>query len=326
MVDPVPAGASTDAYRIIRTLLYTIFGIIIIFGNIFVIAILPKVHMQSAIAKCYLYSLTLADLFTGIFLAIPLLVSSAMDRWIFGDVMCAAGAFVRIFFNIAALLSLFAVTVVRFLAIAYPLRYPIFMNRKKVICVLILIWTMALFCSFLYGPVLYRDPEYQPRFGFCLFTISKPGVSDYSIVICLTIFALLPFLATIILYTRIYYITKKHIDFTSKFHSQESHQISRNVKFIKTFTLVIFCFGLAWLPTVFIRYIRQLGGIEVSAQVLSVAECLILSNSGVNVFIYFWRNEEFKKAAKRTICFTSSKPTGRKMFTIGSNRTSSPSI
>ena len=326
MVDPVQNGTSTETFRIIRTSLYTIIGAIIIFGNFFVLAILPKVRMQSSFAKYYLYSLTVADLCTGLFLGIPLLVTSALDRWIFGNVMCAAGAFVRVFFNIAALLSLFAVTIDRFLAIAYPLRYPIFMNQKKGICVLILIWTTASFCSFLYGPMLHRNPVYQPQFGFCLFTISKPDVSDYSIVICLTIFALFPFLATFILYARIYCITKKHTEFTSKFVSHESHQISRNVKFIKTFTLVIFCFGLAWLPTVFIRYVRQLGGVEVPAQVLFAAECLILSNSGINVFIYFWRNKEFKKAATRAICFSSGKPIRREMFSIGSNRTSHPSI
>ena len=325
MNDPITDGVTKDSFQIIRTILYSLVGIIVIIGNIFVIIILPEVHMQSSVAKLYLYSLTLADLCTGFFLAIPMTVSSALDRWVFGEAVCVAAAFVQVFFNVLALLSLFAVTVDRYLAISYPLRYPTLVTQKKAICVVALIWITASFCALLYGPILQRPPMYNPQLVYCVFTHSDPITLDVSILICVTVFALFPFLTTIVLYSRLYCITKKHTIFMSNFALRGNEQVHNNLKFIKTFTLVVFCFGVAWLPRVTIRLIQQLSEIVVPTQVLLVSEILILGNSGINIFIYSWRNKEFKKAAVkkiRSIVFSEVTPF-REMSSNGSSQTGS---
>lgn len=322
MNDPITDGVTKDSFQITRTVLYSFVGIIVIIGNIFVIVILPEVHMQSSVTKLYLYSLTLADLCTGIFLAIPMIVSSILDRWVFGEVACAADAFAQIFFNVSALLSPFAVTVDRFLAISYPLRYPTLVTQKKAVCIVALIWITASFCALLYGPILQRPPMYNPQLVHCVYSHSAdPVAMDISILICITIFALFPFLTTVILYSRLYCITKKHTKFISKFASRGNEQVHNNLKFIKTFTLVVLCFGLAWLPRITIRFIQQISEIVIPTQVLLVSEVLILSNSGINVFIYFWWNKEFKKAAVkkiRSIVFSGMKPS-REMSSNGSS-------
>ena len=285
--------------RIIITTLCSIIVVITITGNILVLIILPKVSMQTASAKRYLYSLTIADLCTGVYRGSLLTITTGLDRWVFGDIMCAASAFMRLFFNIASLLSLFAVTVDRFLAIAYPLRYPTLVSRAKSVAVLILtlIWAIAAFFTLLYGPIIGRSPMYLPQIIFCMFTSTNPDKIDYSIIICITLFILSPFIATIILYSRIYCITRKHTLFMSQFVSPENtHQANRNMKFVKTFMLVILCFGFARLPGVIIRYMDQLSDIVIPSPCLMLSEILIISNSGVNIFIYYWRNKDFKKA------------------------------
>ena len=300
MHDPIEDGVTKDSFQIVRTVLYSFAASIVIFSNIFVLTILPKVHMQSSITKLYLYSLTIADLCTGLFLAIPMAVSSALDRWVFGDLLCATAAFCRIFFNVSSLLSLLAVTVDRFLAIAYPLRYPVVMTRKKAISVLTFIWIVATFAALVYGPILQRPPMYLPQYVYCFFKYPHPDDVDFSILICFTVFVLSPFITTVILYSRLYCITKKHTKFMSQFAPRGKEQVNNNLKFIKTFTLVILCFGVAWLPSVTLRFTNELSTIVIPAQFWLVAEILILSNSGINVFIYCWRNKDFKKAAKKT--------------------------
>ena len=298
MTDTTEANASFDIFRIFITTLSSIIVVTTITGNILVLIILPKVRMQTTSAKRYLYSLTIADLCTGVFLGTLLTITTGLDRWIFGDVMCAAGAFMRVFFNIASLLSLFAVTVDRFLAIAYPLRYPTLVSRTKSVAVLTFIWTIAAFFALLYGPVVGRPPMYLPQVKFCLFTSTNPNKIDYSIIICITVFILSPFITTIILYSRIYCITRKHTRFTSQFVSPENtHQANRNMKFVKTFMLVTLCFGFAWLPGVIIRFMEQLSDIVIPSPCFMLSEMLVVTNSGVNIFIYYWRNKDFKKAA-----------------------------
>ena len=317
MHDPIEDGVTKESFQIVRTVLYSFAASIVIISNIFVLTILPKVHMQSSITKLYLYSLTIADLCTGLFLAIPMAVSSAMDRWIFGDILCATAAFFRILFNVSSLLSLLTVTVDRFLAIAYPLRYPIVMTRKKAIVVLTFVWIIAAFAALVYGPILQRPPMYLPQYVFCFFTYPNLDDLDFSILICFTIFVLSPFITTIILYSRLYCITKNHTKFMSQFAPRGKEQVNSNFKFIKTFTLVILCFGVAWLPSVTLRFTDELSTIAIPAQVWLVAEILILSNSGINVFIYYWRNKDFKRAAEkkfRSIIF-SKKPMGSTRLT-----------
>ena len=301
MNDTITDPVTEESFLVIRTILYSLVAIIVIIGNIFVLLILPKVHMQSSIAKLYLYSLTIADLCTGLFLAFPMAITSALDRWVFGKVVCAAGSFGKLFLNVSALLSLFAVTIDRFLAIAYPLRYPILMTQKKAVGMVTLIWIMATFCGLLYGPILRRPPMYNSILAFCFFTHPNPNTIDFSILICFIVFVLFPFVATIILYSRLYCITIKHTKFISSFESRDNEQVINNLKFIKTFTLVIFCFGITWLPCAIIQFIEQLSNMVVSTQFLMISEILILSNSGINVFIYFWRNKEFKKAAVKNM-------------------------
>ncbi len=303
MYDPVKDGVTADTFRLIRTILFTILVIIVIIGNSFVLAVLPKVSMQSTVAKMFMYSLTIADLCVGA-QSIPMVISSAVDRWIFSDVICFITSFTRVYFQIAALLSLFVITLDRFVAIAYSLRYPIWVTRKKAICVLILTWGIAALVSLLYGPISGRHHKYLTSRVSCAFSENHHVEIDYSILLCLTFFILIPFIVTIVLYSRMYCITKKHITFVSKFATgagNDGNQMTSNMKFVKTVTLVIVCFGIAWLPTVATRLVEVFSEINIPTQFLMVTELLILFNSGVNIFIYFWRNKDFKKAALRKI-------------------------
>ncbi len=297
MRDPVDEdGVTEHYYKVLRTCVYTIVSIIVISGNMFVLVVLPKVRFHSTnVTKMYLYSLTIADFSTGIFLCIPMTVSSAVDEWVFGDFWCSVSAFLKVFLSIAGLLSLLTVTVDRFLDIVYPLRYPIIMNRKKGAFVLTCLWITASFFTFLYGPILDRPAIYTTQSLICTFVSSDPDRVDLTILLCLSTFVLLPFIITTALYSKIYCVVKKHAEFETR---SDGNRTRGNVKFLKTFILVVLCFGLAWIPSVVIRFIEQLSDIVFPTQVLMLAEILVLWNSGVNVFIYFWRNRDFRKAAK----------------------------
>ena len=299
MYDPVQDGVTEQYYKILRTCVYSFVGFTVIFGNLLVIIVLPNVRSHSTqVTKMFLYSLTIADFCTGVFLCIPMTISSAMDKWIFGDIFCSISAYNKVFFNIGGLLSLLAVTVDRFLDIAYPLRYPIYVNRKRGAVVLAAIWIIAAFFPFLYGPILKRSAMYSPQTLFCYFQQTDPVSVDLTVLICLTLFVLLPFIITTVLYSRIYCIVKQHAAFTARFENVDGKNIEGTFKFMKTFMLVVICLGIAWLPSCVISFIHQLTGIIVPTQFWMASEILVLTNSGVNVFIYFWRNSDFRKAAK----------------------------
>ena len=85
-------------------------------------------------------------------------ISSVADKWIFGDMFGNFSAGARIFFNIGALLSLLAVTVDRYIAIAYPLRYRDIVTQPRSICTVVGIWVLGVLFTFGYGPLFDRVP------------------------------------------------------------------------------------------------------------------------------------------------------------------------
>ena len=301
MVNPIKInGTNTEEYFLIfRTFLYSVIGVIIILGNICVILILPKVRSYSERAtKVFLYSLTLADLLTGILLCVPKVITSAIDKWPFGDVLCTMSAYGRIFLHVGALLSLLAVTIDRYLAIAYPLRYPTFMTCKAAIRATLVLWLISALFGCIYGPILGRPSAYFPLYSSCAFASSDPDATDYSVIICFIAFTIAPFVTTIVLYMRIYRIVNQHQKFKVGQLASHHNPSIRNLKFMKTFTIVVFFFAVTWIPSVMIHYIEELSTIVISNQYTTfVVEMLILCNSGVNVFIYFWRNREFRGVA-----------------------------
>ncbi len=297
-----------NTMHIIRSIALSTLTFIIIVGNALVLFILPRVKSCKGNPRMFLTSLTIADMLVGLFVGIPMSVSSMANDWIFGVAFCSFTAGARLFFNIEAVLSLLAVTVDRYLAIAYPLRYHTIMTQRKSICILFAIWAFAFFLPFIYGPLLKHTPaKYLSEHCMCYFIGSDANEFDWSIICCLFVFVLTPFVITTVIYTKLFIILRRHDAFVAQFKANSTNK-TKKMNFMITFLFVIIYYAIAWVPFVLMRLTMLFTGFTTPKEVDMLMEILISMNNGINIVTYYFKNKDFKTAAVKLICPVRKNP------------------
>lgn len=129
-------------------------GIIIIgvIGNFLTLFVIIRYDPLRDVTGMFLANLAVADLLQTMF-GMPLIAASAFrSQWIFGEALCTISGLTNSLFCITSVLTLTAVSVDRWLAICYPLKYRTRLTVARAGIVLAYIWFHALFVAFL--PVL----------------------------------------------------------------------------------------------------------------------------------------------------------------------------
>lgn len=134
---------------ITTTVVLSIVVISIIIGNSLVItAVALYGKLRKSISNSFIASLALADLLLGL-LVLPLSLSQAIfGYWSFGEFMCKAWLIVDIWVCTASILHLCAISLDRYLAIAYPLRYPRLMTHRRCRIICLAMWLLSFVICF----------------------------------------------------------------------------------------------------------------------------------------------------------------------------------
>ncbi len=315
--------SSMTALQIVRSVVLGVVTLVIIVGNSLVLLVLPRMKTCKGNPRLLLTSLTIADLLAGIFVALPMTISSVADRWVLGNIFCNFIAGARLAFNIAGLLSLLAVTIDRYVAIAHPLRYNAVVTRRKCVFIVSLIWCVSVFMANVYGPIFGHIPaKYFSEHCICYFTPANVNEFDWTVVFCLTFIVVVPFLITATVYMKLFFILRKRAKFVAKFTNTQN----TNIKFLTTFFLVLLYFGIAWIPYALLRFTEIATDFVPPKEVDILIEILILINNGINIFTYYFRNNDFQGAATRYLCSCMKGNGGDKSQTSSSISTSAQMI
>lgn len=121
-------------------------GIILIgvIGNLLTLYVIICYHPLRDVTGMFLANLAVADLLQSTF-GMPLIAASAFHRqWIFGEALCTISGLTNSLFCITSVLTLSAISVDRWLAIVYPLKYQAWLTVVRARIVLAYIWLQAL--------------------------------------------------------------------------------------------------------------------------------------------------------------------------------------
>ena len=148
------APPGTGGYRlsitdILKTMAMVLVMVLAVFGNALVILSVFRFERLRIIANSFIVSLAFADLLVAI-LVMPFNASQEIaGKWVFGRVMCDIFNANDVLFSTASLLHLCCISTDRYIAILDPFHYETRMTRKKVVAMLLLVWSASGLISYI---------------------------------------------------------------------------------------------------------------------------------------------------------------------------------
>ncbi|XP_033110598.1 adenosine receptor A2b-like [Anneissia japonica] len=285
----------------------------IVFGNLIVIlSIYRKRALAQTPSNIFMSSLALADIMTGL-IGVPFsIVGYLLRKRFLYSVNCAIWYFVPcIIFIHVSVFNLIVITLDRFLAIRYPLRYHVWIAPERAIRICVFVYFLGTFLgssSFIVAAVASIFlPTPNVTFEYdcgssAFYEIYGAPVFYYvtNPVAGLTIPCLF------ILYLYIFSIASKKAKEAATRHGKKL--LKREMKVTKTTAIVLLTYTLCIAPTAFKNIVQ--GYIDNGSTWLAwypwFSDFLAITNSMLNPFIYAGRSKEMRKEFKITIKFIVS--------------------
>ena len=254
-----------------------------IIGNALVLTAISRTpSLRSAPSIVFLCSLAVSDLLVGLVVQ-PVYISNAL---IYSDSSPALKQATEVMFFLACGVSLFTMTAIsvdRFLALRYHMRYSGLVTVKRALFTIAGIWLVLVVLS-------------------CLRIIWKRSLLFLAIVV--GGIAICFFISTFS-YIRIYQIAQHH-KLAIRSQQQAIQRLSNDATNVKQstksaintliyFIRMIFCY----LPILVVTIILAFGQPLDSG--LDIADTIAFLNSSINPFLYCWRTQEIRAAVLKTI-------------------------
>ncbi|CAG4953101.1 unnamed protein product [Colias eurytheme] len=184
-----------------------VFMIIGIPGNLITIIALARYEKVRNATAIFIMNLSCSDLLFCCF-NLPLAISTFLNRsWVHGIIFCKLYPMMRYGLVAASLFTVLAITINRYVMIAHPRLYPKMYKTRNIGLMLVVIWIAAF--SVLIPTAFDKWGRFglDVKIGSCSIIDDKNGQSPKK-PLFLTAF-ILPCVAIILCYTRIYFIVRK---------------------------------------------------------------------------------------------------------------------
>ena len=285
----------TSAASIVLSLWFSLSGLAAVTGNAVVLWLFYKNESLRTISNRFLASLSVADLLVGLVKEPALIVIRCLleppKHYILFKVMIT----LWIHTTAATTFNVCCVSLDRFIAIRLPLRYQDIMTKKRCYTAIIFVWLISLGLPFTRMSV---DDDNRAILWFSLTFITF----------------VVPLFVVSFCYICIFKEARKQ--FRRILAGQNPRNYDENVrvrtmqnfKAIKTVGFVLGVCIIAWMPSLVLLsvncYYMAANEHCKNYKLLSVSwpwvEAIALTSSAINPWIYYFRNEEFRQAFRRT--------------------------
>ena len=287
---------------IISSSAFAFLAFVIILVNGFCLNAVRKSRSRKDIKFIFLTSLTTSDLFVGLFKALPFAIlygakNKILIRWT--NVFAFSS---KIMCYIAGVYSLLAVSFDRFIAIVWPLRYPSLVTSRRAKFIVIGIWVAAIADDDIYKPIIGSIAGMQSHQNYTVDSVLDPVSSIYID----TIFMCAPFVILVLIYTKLYFVARRHANFVASQHGNFKNETT-SIKAAKSLFIVTVSYMIAWSPTIGVQLYGIITTNKVPFALDFIADILSCCYSIINPIFYYRRLDGIRKTMKKNNTFWQMK-------------------
>ncbi|XP_071394400.1 trace amine-associated receptor 13c-like [Centroberyx affinis] len=287
----------TSKAALINTLVSTI-ALLTVTLNLLVIISISHFRQLHTPTNVLLLSLAVSDLLVGL-LVMPVVISSLHSCWYLGDLICALFQFVSFILTSASVGNMVLISVDRYTAICYPLRYSSMITNSRVkICV-----SLCWMCSIFFNCLILKDHLSQPDVFHSCYKECVVFMTYVSAAVDLILTFICPVTVIVFLYMRVFVVAVSQARvMRSQIAAVKRSTVTGFVKkseirAARTLGIVLLVFLLCLLP----YYCPSITGQDTSTTASSAAIWLFYFNSCVNPLIYALFYPWFRYAIKLII-------------------------
>lgn len=178
---------------------FVVFGV---FGNILVILSVLFHHQWRSVTHYFIANLAAADLLLSSAVLPFSATSEALGRWVFGRSFCNVWAALDVLCCTASILSLCVISIDRYVAVSYPLRYPAIATGRRGLTAVAALWGLSAAISV--GPLFgWKEPDPEDE-TVCRIT-EEPGYALFSALGSFYI----PLVIILAMYCRVYTVARR---------------------------------------------------------------------------------------------------------------------
>ena len=287
-------------HDIVKGTALSMITLIVIISNVICLFALKKTQINSA-TKVLMYSLNAADLCAGIFVVLPAAVSSYINDWIFGYPGCFLNVLLGGPTYHTSNLTLLAMAVERYIAVAKPLQYRVIFSKTRATVAVGAIWIFSQSYEVLVMGLNRWNVHFHRLSDQC-WSIGTPG-TGFIIRLPLIILTFAPVITFSIIYMRIFCIIRQQSARRQEMTGQTTvtkdnggGSMARDLRMAKTFMIITLVFLISTFPLLAILLTESTLVREFHEWVHYLVGVLSFSNSWLNTTIYFFRNESFRRS------------------------------
>ncbi|XP_022095449.1 galanin receptor type 1-like [Acanthaster planci] len=292
--------------KVIITVLFTLVFMVGVLGNVFVIvAATGRLRGLQKSMRVFILNLSVADLLY-LLICLPFQATIiTLPSWIFGGFMCKMVQFLTYVSMCASIFTLVAMSMDRYFAVAYPLKFFGLRTLRNSIFIIVSIWVIALGCSAPFLRVfliLKAEDESGLLVSYCVEggwdnRTQRKRYYAFLFAACYMVPLLLMVLSYVLILRTLWRTFKPNSDTDSS-----SNKAKKKVTLIVS--VVVLAFGICWLPHHVLYMWINFGKFPLTDGTLALkmmAVTLSSLNSSLNPIIYSIMSENFRQALKR--CF-----------------------
>ncbi|XP_073402206.1 motilin receptor [Dendrobates tinctorius] len=280
-----------------------------IFGNTITIIIIKRYKEMNTTTNFYLSSMAVSDLIILLCLPFDLYRLWRSIPWIFGGFLCKFLYLISEGCTYSTILHITALSIERYLAICFPLKAKVFITKRRVKMVIVLLWVIALLSAapfyHLFEIVQIHNYTTSSKMSWeCKFTehAMESGLLNVMTWVT-TVYFFFPMLCLTVLYGFIgkkLWKSKNNLRGPNAANREKCHKQT-----VKILAVVVLSFIICWLPFHIGRIIfantNDFQTLKVSQYFNIVAMQLFYLSASINPLLYNFISKKYRTAAYKLL-------------------------